>query len=64
MLALPLPPGIERRLEALAKRTGRTKSFTAREAILQHLAEMEAQAGRPRPARARLRTKPAVNPAS
>lgn len=46
MLALRLPPEIETRLEALAKRTGRTKSFYAREAILQHLAEMEARAER------------------
>jgi RHH-type rel operon transcriptional repressor/antitoxin RelB len=44
MLALRLPPEIETRLDALAKRTGRTKSFYAREAILQHLAGFEAQA--------------------
>ena len=34
MLALRLPPEIEKRLDALAKKTGRTKSFYAREAIL------------------------------
>jgi RHH-type transcriptional regulator, rel operon repressor / antitoxin RelB len=37
MLALRLPDEVERRLDALAKRTGRTKSFYAREAILSHL---------------------------
>lgn len=44
MLAVWLPPEIETRLDALAKRTGRTKSFYAREAILQHLTELEARA--------------------
>ena len=41
MLALRLPPEIEERLEALAKATGRTKSFYVREAILEHLEDME-----------------------
>jgi RHH-type rel operon transcriptional repressor/antitoxin RelB len=41
MLALRLPPEIEERLEALAARTGRTKSFYAREAILEHLEDLE-----------------------
>jgi RHH-type rel operon transcriptional repressor/antitoxin RelB len=41
MLALRLPPEIEARLAELAKRTGRTKSFYAREAILRHLDELE-----------------------
>ncbi len=41
MLALRLPPEIEARLSELAKRTGRTKSFYAREAILNHLDELE-----------------------
>lgn len=41
MLALRLPPEIERRLDVLAKRTGRTKSFYAREAILRHLEDIE-----------------------
>ena len=35
MLALRLPPDLERRLDALAKRTGRSKSFYAREAIIE-----------------------------
>jgi RHH-type rel operon transcriptional repressor/antitoxin RelB len=43
MLALRLPLDIEKRLAALAKKTGRTKSFYAREAILQHLEDMEDQ---------------------
>jgi len=42
MLALRLPEDIEQRLEALAKRTGRSKSFYAREAILEHLDDLEA----------------------
>jgi RHH-type transcriptional regulator, rel operon repressor / antitoxin RelB len=41
MLALRLPPDIEKRLAALAKKTGRSKSFYAREAILEHLADLE-----------------------
>lgn len=42
MLALRLPEDIERRLEALARRSGRSKSFYAREAILEHLDNLEA----------------------
>ena len=41
MLAIRLPAAIEKRLESLAKRTGRTKSFYAREAILRHLENLE-----------------------
>ena len=41
MLALRLPSDIEERLETLAKATGRTKSFYAREAILEHLDDLE-----------------------
>jgi RHH-type rel operon transcriptional repressor/antitoxin RelB len=41
MLAIRLPRDIEDRLEKLARRTGRTKTFYAREAILEYLAEME-----------------------
>jgi RHH-type transcriptional regulator, rel operon repressor / antitoxin RelB len=40
-LALRLPPEIEERLDALARRTGRSKSFYAREAILEHLEDLE-----------------------
>ena len=41
MLAIRLPEDIENRLDALAKATGRTKSFYAREAILEHLEDLE-----------------------
>jgi RHH-type transcriptional regulator, rel operon repressor / antitoxin RelB len=41
MLAIRLPPEIEKRLERLAKKTGRTKTFYAREAILAHLEDLE-----------------------
>ncbi len=41
MLAIPLDPDIEARLELLAKRTGRTTAFYAQEAILEHLADLE-----------------------
>ncbi len=41
MLAIRLPQSIEKRLEKLARRTGRTKSFYAREAIVQHLEDLE-----------------------
>lgn len=41
MLAVRLPEEIEQRLEQLAKRTGRTKTFYAREAILAHLDDLE-----------------------
>lgn len=41
MLAIRLPPTIEKRLERLARRTGRTKTFYVREALLEHLEDME-----------------------
>ena len=41
MLAIRLDPEIEKRLEQLAKKTGRTKTDYAREAILEHLEDME-----------------------
>jgi RHH-type rel operon transcriptional repressor/antitoxin RelB len=41
MLALRLPPDIEDRLEALARRTGRSKDDHARDAILEHLENLE-----------------------
>ena len=41
MLAIRLPAEIEKRLDALAKSTGRTKSFYVREAILEHLDDLE-----------------------
>ncbi|MGA2370750.1 MAG: DUF6290 family protein [Candidatus Korobacteraceae bacterium] len=41
MLAIRLPQSIEDRLERLAKRTGRTKTYYAREAILKHIEDLE-----------------------
>ncbi|MDQ5920715.1 MAG: RHH-type transcriptional regulator, rel operon repressor / antitoxin RelB [Pseudomonadota bacterium] len=41
MLAIRLPKEIETRLENLAKLTGRTKTYYAREAILEHLDDLE-----------------------
>ena len=41
MLAIRLEPRIEKRLARLATRTGRTKTFYARQAILQHLDDLE-----------------------
>jgi RHH-type rel operon transcriptional repressor/antitoxin RelB len=41
MLAIRLPIEIENRLDTLAKTTGRTKTFYARQAILAHLDDLE-----------------------
>ncbi len=41
MLAIRLPAKIEKRLARLAKRTGRTKTYYAREAILEYLDDLE-----------------------
>jgi RHH-type rel operon transcriptional repressor/antitoxin RelB len=41
MLAIHLPNAIDARLDRLAKRTGRTKTYYAREAILLHLDDLE-----------------------
>jgi RHH-type rel operon transcriptional repressor/antitoxin RelB len=41
MLAIRLSAEVENRLEALAQATGRTKTFYAREAILEHLDDLE-----------------------
>lgn len=41
MLALRLPPEIEQRLEALARKTGRTKSYYAKKAITEFLQDEE-----------------------
>jgi RHH-type rel operon transcriptional repressor/antitoxin RelB len=41
MLAVRLPAEIEKRLAALARKTGRTKTFHAREAILRHIEDLE-----------------------
>ena len=41
MLAIRLPAEVETRLDNLARSTGRTKTFYAREAILEHLDDLE-----------------------
>jgi RHH-type rel operon transcriptional repressor/antitoxin RelB len=41
MLAIRLPDKIEKRLARLAKQTGRTKTYYAREAIVQYLDDLE-----------------------
>ncbi len=41
MLAIRLDPEIEDRLNLLAQKTGRTKTYYAREAILKHLEDLE-----------------------
>ncbi len=41
MIAIRLDTETESRLERLAKRTGRTKAYFAREAILEHLGDLE-----------------------
>lgn len=46
MLAIRLPEDIERRLDLLARATGKTKTYYARKAIVEHLNELEADAAR------------------
>lgn len=41
MLAVRLPKDIEARLTALATKTGRTKTFYAKEAILEYMDDIE-----------------------
>lgn len=41
MLAIRLPLDIETRLDNLAKSTGRTKTYYAREAILEYIGDLE-----------------------
>jgi RHH-type rel operon transcriptional repressor/antitoxin RelB len=41
MLAVRLPDEIEARLTALVERTGRSKSFYVREAVREHLDDLE-----------------------
>jgi RHH-type rel operon transcriptional repressor/antitoxin RelB len=41
MLAIRLSKDIEERLDRLARTTGRTKTFYARQAILEHLDDLE-----------------------
>ena len=41
MLAVRLPIEIEQRLESLAKATGRSKAYYVREALVEHLGDLE-----------------------
>ncbi len=41
MIAIRLPDEIEKRLDLLAKKTGRTKTYYVREAVIDHLEELE-----------------------
>lgn len=41
MIAIRLPADVEQRIADLAARTGRTKTFYIKEAILEHLDDME-----------------------
>ena len=41
MIAVRLPKDLEARLDRLAKQTGRTKTYYVREAITDHLDELE-----------------------
>jgi RHH-type rel operon transcriptional repressor/antitoxin RelB len=41
VLAIRLPQEVEQRLDALAKNTGRTKTFYVRRAILEYLDDLE-----------------------
>jgi RHH-type rel operon transcriptional repressor/antitoxin RelB len=41
VLAIRLPEKIEERLERLAKSTGRTKAYCAKQAIIEHLEDLE-----------------------
>ena len=41
MLAVRLSPDIEKRLDELAKKTGRTKTYYAREAIIEYIDDLE-----------------------
>lgn len=41
MLAIRLPDEIEKRLDKLSEKTGRTKSYYVRQAILEYLEDLE-----------------------
>ncbi len=41
MLTVDLNPDLEKRLDALAKRTGRPTAFYAQQAIAQHIEDLE-----------------------
>jgi RHH-type rel operon transcriptional repressor/antitoxin RelB len=41
MLAVRLDPDLEARLDAVAKRMGRSKSYLARQALIEHIEDLE-----------------------
>ncbi|MBP9727126.1 MAG: TraY domain-containing protein [Gammaproteobacteria bacterium] len=41
MLAVRLPDDVEKRLNALAQKTGRTKTYYVREAVVDHIDDLE-----------------------
>lgn len=41
MLAVRLPDDVEKRLKALAQKTGRTKTYYVREAVVDHIDDLE-----------------------
>ena len=41
MLSIRLPDNVEKRLDKLAQKTGRTKTYYAREAIVTHIEDLE-----------------------
>ncbi len=41
MLSVRLPEDVEKRLDALAERTGRTKSWYARQALIEKIEDLE-----------------------
>jgi RHH-type rel operon transcriptional repressor/antitoxin RelB len=41
MFTLRLPPDLEARLDAMARKTGRSKSSLAREAVVEHIGGLE-----------------------
>ena len=41
MIAIRMPAEVEARLDRLSKRTGRTKTYYIREAVLEHLSDLE-----------------------
>jgi predicted DNA-binding protein len=45
MLTIRLPPHLEKHLDALAKKTGRTKSFYVRQLLEENFSELENEYG-------------------
>ena len=41
MISVRLPKDIEKRLDYLAKKTGRTKTYYVREALVEHIDDLE-----------------------